>query len=250
VDTVNSSLPRIALIIPARNEEHLLPRLLDTVDVARDTYRHGPAAIEVIVADNVSTDDTVSIALARECRIATVEKRVIAAVRNGGAAVAKASILAFVDADARIHPHTFNAIDDAMSSGRYVAGSSGVELERMSLGIAVTYAVLVGFVWLTGMDTGVTFYRRDAFEEIGGYRETMLFAEDIRILFDHRRWGRRHGMRLIRTRHAKAVFSMRKFDEYGDWHYVTHMITLPFRWLLLRRSAERLVRQYWYDVRE
>jgi len=81
-------------------------------------------------------------------------------------------------------------------------------------------------------------------------RSTTLFAEDIRILLDHRRWGRRHGMRLIRTRHAKAVFSMRKFDEYGDWHYVTHMITLPFRWLLLRRSAERIVRQYWYDVRE
>ena len=174
----------------------------------------------------------------------------IAAVRNGGAAVAEASILAFVDADARIHPETFNAIDDAMSSGRYVAGASGVELERLSVGIAVTYAVLVGFVWLAGMDTGVTFYRRDAFEDIGGYRETMLFAEDIRILFDHRRWGWRHGMRLTRTRHAKAVFSTRKFDEYGDWHYVTRMITLPFRWLVLRRSAERLVRQYWYDVRE
>ena len=247
---VSSSPPRISLIIPARNEGHLLPRLLDTVEVARNTYLRGPDAIEVIVADNVSTDNTVSIALARECRIASVEKRVIAAVRNGGAALAKAPILAFVDADARIHPETFNAIDDAMSSGRYVAGSSGVELERMSLGLAVTYAVLVGFVWLTGMDTGVTFYRKDAFKEIGGYRESMLFAEDIRILFDHRRWGRRHGMRLTRTRHAKAVFSMRKFDEYGDWHYVTRMMTLPFRWLVLRRSAERLIRQYWYDVRE
>ncbi len=247
---MSSSPPRISLIIPARNEGHLLPRLLDTIEVARSTYLRGPDAIEVIVADNVSTDNTVSIALARECRIASVEKRVIAAVRNGGAALANASILAFVDADARIHPETFNAIDDAMSSGRYVAGSSGVELERMSLGLAVTYAVLVGFVWLTGMDTGVTFYRKDAFKEIGGYRESMLFAEDIRILFDHRRWGRRHGMRLTRTRHAKAVFSMRKFDEYGDWHYVTRMMTLPFRWLVLRRSAERLIRQYWYDVRE
>ena len=248
--TASSSPRRISLIIPARNEEHYLPRLLDTVEVALNGYRHGPDAIEVIVADNVSTDNTVAIARARGCCIATVEKRVIAAVRNGGATAASAPILAFVDADARIHPETFNAIDDAMSSGRYVAGASGVTLERMSPGIAVTYAVLVGFVWLTGMDTGVTFYRREAFDEIGGYRETMLFAEDIRIFFDHRRWGRRRGLRLTRTRQAKAIFSMRKFDERGDWHYVTHMITLPFRWLLLRRSAERLVREYWYDVRE
>ena len=250
MDTANNSPPCISLIVPARNEEQLLPRLLDSIEVARRTYRHGPDAIEVIVADNVSTDNSVAIARARQCRIATVEKRVIAAVRNGGAAVATAPILAFVDADARIHPETFNAIDDAMRSGRYVAGASGITLERMSLGIATTYAVLVGFVLLTGMDTGVTFYRRDAFEAVGGYRETMLFAEDIRILFDHLRWGRRRGLRLTRLRQAKAIFSTRKFDERGDWHYVTHMITLPFRWLLLRRSADRLVREYWYDVRE
>jgi hypothetical protein len=56
-------------------------------------------------------------------------------------------------------------------------------------------------------------------------------------------------MRLIRTTQAKAIFSMRKFDEFGDWHYVTRMVTLPFRWLLLRRSAEQFVRRYWYDAR-
>lgn len=244
-----SPTPRISLIIPARNEEVLLPRLLDTVHHAREQYRHGPEAVEVIVADNVSTDRTAAIARDRGCRVATVEKRVIAAVRNGGAAVARADMLAFVDADARIHHQTFNAIDDALGSGRYVAGASGVHLERMSLGIAVTYAFMLGFVWITKMDTGVTFCRRDAFESGGGYRETMLFAEDVRLLWDLRRWGKEHGMPLIRATEAKAIFSMRKFDEFGDWHYVTRMVTLPFRWLVLRRSAERFVRRYWYDTR-
>ena len=241
--------PRISLIIPARNEELLLPRLLDTVEHAREQYRHGRAAIEVIVADNVSTDRTAAIARDRGCQVVTVEKRIIAAVRNGGAASARAEMLAFVDADARIHPQTFNAIDDALGSGRNVAGASGVHLERMSLGIAVTYAFMLSFVWITKMDTGVTFSRRDAFEASGGYRETMLFAEDVRLLVDLRRWGKARGMRLIRTTQAKAIFSMRKFDEFGDWHYVTRMVTLPFRWLLLRRSAEQFVRRYWYDAR-
>lgn len=48
--------PRISLVIPAFNEEHYLPRLLDTIDAARARYREGAEAIEVIVADNGSTD--------------------------------------------------------------------------------------------------------------------------------------------------------------------------------------------------
>ena len=240
---------RISLTIPARNEQSYLPRLLDTVESARARYGYGAAAVEVIIADNVSTDGTAVIARDRGCTLVTVEKRVIGAVRNAGAAAARGSILAFVDADARIHPETFNAIDDAIDSGKIVAGASGVRLERMSLGLAVTWALFMPLVWLTRMDTGVTFCRRDAFEAIGGYREDMRFAEDVRLLFDLRRWGKEHGMRLTRTRSAKALASTRKFDTHGDWHYLTGVFTLPFRMLVARRSANEFVDRYWYDAR-
>ena len=125
---------KFSLIIPAYNEQALLPRLLDSVDVARSRYRGGGAdAIEVIVADNDSSDQTAEIARARGCRVAKVTKRVIAAVRNGGAAVARGEILTFVDADSCIHPATFNAIEKAVESGKIVAGATGVRLERWSL---------------------------------------------------------------------------------------------------------------------
>jgi len=60
-------LPRFSLIIPAYNEERLLERLLDSVDAARTAYGRGDA-IEVIVADNASTDRTAVIAATRGCR--------------------------------------------------------------------------------------------------------------------------------------------------------------------------------------
>ena len=103
--------PRISLIIPARNESLWLPSLLDSVDVATARYCRGPGAVEVIVADNVSTDETAEIARSRGCRVVSVEKRVIGAVRNGGARAAAGEIFAFVDADSRIHPATFDVID-------------------------------------------------------------------------------------------------------------------------------------------
>lgn len=81
-------MPRFSLVIPAFNEARYLPRLLDSVDQARHAYRGGPAEVEVIVADNMSTDDTAAIAAARGCKVTSVTKRVIGAVRNGGAAVA------------------------------------------------------------------------------------------------------------------------------------------------------------------
>lgn len=54
--------PKISLVIPAFNEAAYLPRLLDTVDVARNRYRCGASLIEVVVADNASTDETPQIA--------------------------------------------------------------------------------------------------------------------------------------------------------------------------------------------
>src|SRR5438045_9009708 len=98
---------RQTLVIPAHNEEALLPRLLDTVDVARARYSFGAGAIEVIVADNASTDRTAEIAAARGCRVVPVAKRAIAAARNGGAAQASSPILAFVAADMKINSDHF-----------------------------------------------------------------------------------------------------------------------------------------------
>jgi glycosyltransferase involved in cell wall biosynthesis len=42
---------RFSIIIPAYNEEQYLPRLLDSIDVAMANYSGGPAAVEVIVAE-------------------------------------------------------------------------------------------------------------------------------------------------------------------------------------------------------
>src|SRR3977135_3237197 len=129
---------RQTLVIPAHNEEAFLPRLLDTVDVARASYSFGAGAIEVSVADTASTDRTAEIAAARGCRVVSVTKRAIAAARNGGAAAAQSPILAFVDADTQIHPETFNGIERALANARLVAGATGVTMERWSLALVAT----------------------------------------------------------------------------------------------------------------
>lgn len=245
-----ASSHRFSLVIPARNEETYLPRLFDTIDVARSRYRMGPGAVEVIVADNVSTDRTAVIARDRGAVVVPVEKRLIAAVRNGGAQAAKGELLAFLDADSQMHPESFNAIDRCLNNEKVVGGATGVQMERMSLGIAVTYALFMPFVWMTRMDTGVVFCRREDFIAVGGYDESLSFAEDVRFLMDLRRLGRSRGQRLHRIRSTKAIASTRKFDQFGDWHYLTGLLRGLYWLIFAPRAGRAFAQQYWYgDMR-
>ncbi|MDA8020067.1 MAG: glycosyltransferase [Thermoanaerobaculia bacterium] len=242
-------MPRFSLVIPAYNEELLLPRLLDTVEVARRSYRGGPQEVEIVVADNGSTDRTVEIARTAGAVVAQVEPRIIAAVRNGGAAVASGDHLCFIDADSRLHPLTFDALDDALDDPKIVGGATGVRLKRWSLGLTVTFAVVVPFVVMSRMDTGVVFCRREDFETIGGYNESRRFAEDLEFIWNLRRLGKARGQRLVRLTGVKAITSTRKFDTHGDWHYLTQ---LPRLLPMMFRSPEGIsdwARAYWYEDR-
>ena len=86
------NMPRFSLVIPAYDKRSCLR--LESVSGAGAAYGE-PDAIEVIVADNQSTDATTQIAAAYGCRVVAVEKRVIAAARNGGARAALGEIVCF-----------------------------------------------------------------------------------------------------------------------------------------------------------
>ena len=244
-----TTTPAISLVIPAWNEAARLPALLASVEGARAAMPGGPENLEVIVADNGSTDATAAIAQAAGCTVVAVEPRCIAAARNGGAAVARAPILAFVDADSQVHPDVLGAVAAAMARPATLGGASRVTMERWSLGIAVTFAVMVPLVWLTNFDTGLVFWRRADFEALGGYDESRLFAEDLDILWRLRRLGRTRSQRLVRLRGVRTVTSARKFDAHGDWHYLTLMPAVGWKLLRDHRTADEFARKYWYEGR-
>ena len=224
---------KFSIIIPAHNEEEYLPRLLDSIEVARSNYSGGRDQIEVIVADNLSTDRTAEVAAARGARVVTVAKRRIAAARNGGARAASGELLCFIDADSAVHPRTFDTIDEAMKSGRYIWGVTGAVLERKSFALMVTY--------------GLSFCRREDFETVGGYDENRLYAEDVILPLALRRLGRKRGQRTTRLPQVKALACTRKFDQFGDWHYFG-MLGHAFKSLITRNwHDEQLAERYWYN---
>lgn len=238
---------RFSVIIPAYNEERYLPRLLESIKVARANYSHGPNQIEVVVANNGSTDATAAVATAHDARVVHVARRRIAAARNGGARASTGEVLCFIDADSAIHPQTFNAIDQVMKTGRYVWGVTGAVLERKTLPLLITHYMFMPMVWTTGLDIGLSFCRREDFEAVGGYDENRLYAEDVLFPWALRRLGRSRGQRLARLPRVKALSCTRKFDQFGEWHYfwmMGHALKSLVTW---NWHDEKLANRYWYN---
>ncbi len=246
VSGVESSAPRHSLIIPAHNEALLLPRLLESVVAARRRYVDGERAIQVVVADDSSSDGTADLAAGFGCHVERLDRRSIAAARNAGARASRGEILSFVDADSIIHPETFNAIERACNRPDVIAGATGIRLERWSPGIAFTYLMFLPAVLLTGMDTGVVFCRRRDFDAVGGYDERRRYGEDVAFLWALKKLGRPEGRKLVRLQGVKTTASMRKFDQHGDWHYFTRMLRLA--WLMVRQPSvkDTFAERYWY----
>ena len=238
---------RFSVVIPAYNEEQYLPRLLKSIERARDGYGGGRDAIEVIVADNDSSDHTAAVATIHGARVVHVARRRIGAARNGAARVAGGEILCFIDADSSIDPQTFNAIDQVMNTGRYIWGVTGARMERRSFALFLTYWVCMMIVLISGLDIGLSFCRREDFEAVGGYDESRLYAEDVLLPLALRRLGRTRGQRLVRIPQVKALASTRKFDQFGDWHYfgiLAHALKSLITW---NWHDEELASRYWYN---
>ena len=238
---------RFSVIIPAYNEEKYLPRLLDSIAVARANYSGGCDQVEIVVADNDSSDATAAVAAAHGARVVHVAKRRIAAARNGAARAAQGEILCFIDADSAIHPQTFEAIDRAMQTGSYVWGVTGARLERISLALLITHYMFMPMVWTTGLDIGLSFCHREDFEAVGGYDENRLYAEDVTFPLALRRLGRTRGQSFVRLPKIKALACTRKFDQFGEWHYFG-MLAHAFKSLITWNwHDEKLAERYWYN---
>ena len=238
--------PLLSLIIPAYNEQNFLPALLESVKIAKANFKGSPDLIEVIVSDNDSTDNTASLAQNYGCCVVREDKRIIAAVRNAGAKVATGEILMFVDADSLIHKDTFNAVKKALESQNIIGGATGITLSRMSLGITLTYWIMVPMLWATGLDTGVVFCRKKDFETAGPYNENILFGEDVQFLMSLKKLGKTRKQKLVKLHSARAVTSSRKFDQHGDWHYFP-IFARGFLGLFTSFSRfNGFAKKYWY----
>ncbi len=234
--------PDYSIIIPAYNEEQLLPDTLSSV-------RRAMAALpersgEIVVTDNDSTDDTPEIARAAGAEVVFEEHRQIARARNTGGQFSRGRYLIFVDADTVITPELLAKTLTALDSGKICGGGTVVRFDRRrSRVIDFLLWLWVFFSRRLKVACGAyVFCLREAFEAIGGFDERYYAAEELYFSRDLKRWGRprRLGFAIL---DEPIVTSGRKLDWYSRPALLRAMRRIVFRPSARRSRASC---QLWY----
>lgn len=174
---------KISVVIPAYNEEVLLPKTLASIN-ALDRKPD-----EILIVNASSTDKTVEVSKQAGARVITVPKKTIGFSRQQGIEQAKGDVIAFTDADA-ILPHDWlNRAEQALSKPGIVGYFGRVWLVDGPR----SYLFLINYLqpianWLMWnifripMTTGqnMAFYKKTALA-VGGIPTNFKMAEDIEI---------------------------------------------------------------------
>jgi glycosyltransferase involved in cell wall biosynthesis len=229
----------ISFIIPAHNEERLLPRTIESI---HKSAKELGEAYEIIVADDASTDATGAVAEQLGARVVRVDHRQISKTRNSGAAEAKGEVFVFVDADTTIGPALLRGVRENLRAGA-VGGGAAVAFDgRMPLHGRITVPVFMFFYRLSGLAAGCFVYcTRGAFNAVGGFDEELFASEEVAFSRAMRQQG---GFVLLRE---AAVTSGRKLRTYGFWEILRMLFSFALGGMRSMKSRDKL--GLWYDPR-
>jgi len=231
-----------SIIIPAYNEESYLPKTIEYLKIAMDAVSLNG---EIIVADNNSSDMTAEVAEKLGARVVFEPLNQISRARNAGAAQARGRYLIFVDADTLVEPLLLQQALDNLESGQCIGGGATVGSEdKVPL---VVKAVLGYWNFLSRtlrLAAGCFVYaRRDAFEEVGGFSESVYATEEIWLSIALKRKGRKSKRRFCIVSSSKALTSGRKL-EWFSYSYQSLLLLLIFFFPFMTRF--KWMCSYWY----
>jgi uncharacterized protein len=225
----NTAIETISIIIPVLNEANNLPTVLKHIQ----SY----TAVEIIVVDGGSHDDTVELARSLNLRVIQTD-RGRACQMNAGAAVAAGQILLFLHADTRLPPGFDQFVHQALSRPKVIAGAFELKIDATMLGLRL---VEWGVKWrsrLLQLPYGdqALFLRAATFHRLGGFPELPIM-EDFVFVRQVRRLGQ------IAIVPATVLTSGRRWQKLG-----VIRTTLVNQWVILGYflgvSPARIARWY------
>ena len=240
---------RVSVVLPAFNEEKLLPAAIAAVKAAASAFTARGWEWECVVCDNNSTDGTAAVARAAGATVVFEPVNQIGRARDAGARAATGEWLVFIDADSAPSSALFASIADCIASGRALGGGSTVELEpgtpryaRFVCGLWNLWSRLAG--WAAGSCVWV---EAEAFRAAGGFGTEYYAGEEVFLSRRLKTLARRSGRRFVILADHPLRTSSRKLKLYT----LTEGGRFFFRMLFTAgRAAKRPdACHLWYDGR-
>jgi len=238
----------VSVIVPAFNEERLLPSTLRSIRTAMAAFDARNWASELIVCDNNSTDRTAELARAGGAILVSEPLNQIGRARNTGAARASGDWLLFVDADSQPSLELFGDVAEEIERGRCLAGGStfAADSDRPAARLVTRVWNALSRInrWAAG---SFIFCEAAAFRDAGGFSRDLYAAEEIDLF--------RRLKRLARSRERTIVILHRHPLSTSDRRIRLYTFGEHFAFLVKTSlSAGRTLRDRsacfpWYDGR-
>jgi len=178
-----NTLPKLTIVIPAKNESRLLPTLLESL--CRQDYGL-MRSTKVFLADAGSTDGTQELAMSFAGRldIELIPGGLPSVGRNAGARRAGTPYVLFIDADMELRDTTLLRRAMRLAERRKLhcvttniwCGQGSVRDQILYLANNIAqYGSLLVKPFSTGM---FMLFEKAAFDRLGGFHERALYAED------------------------------------------------------------------------
>jgi glycosyltransferase involved in cell wall biosynthesis len=231
-----------SVIIPAYNEEELLPHTLEALQTAMsEVLMKG----EIIVVDNNSSDKTPDIAKQYEAKPVFEPINQISRARNAGARHARGIYLLFLDADTLISPGLLQtALDNLKNKLCGGGGSTVLPDKKIKPFYQRGLEIWNWFSVRSEIAAGSFIYcLRDGFEAVGGFSEKVYASEEVWFSMEYKRWGKKRGLgfKIINT--APVITSTRKFDWYSSPQIILMLLLVVLCPLIVR---SRRLCDLWY----
>lgn len=229
----------ISFVIPAHNEELLLPVTLRAIHFAATAVGE---RFEIVVVDDASTDATAEVARAFGAHVLKVNRRHIAAVRNAGGRSARGEFLVFVDADTRIDEELLR---DALALLRSGAVGGGCRLAfdgKVPAYARFMQAMFMPLFRMLNWACGCfVFCRQQDFHAVGGFDERFFGGEEVALSRALKKRGR--FVVLPRT----VLSSGRKMRTHSPWEVMKPFVAVFLRGNRALQSRRGL--ELWYGER-
>lgn len=218
-----------SVIVPVWNEADTVGWCLEAL--RKQTFN--PEKYEVIVVDDGSSDGSAAVADQQGVRVIRQEHTGAGAARNLGAQQAQGDILLFTDADCEPLP---DWIEQMMAPfvNPEIAGVKGVYRTRQRSVVArfaqaeyeEKYDRLARAEWIDFVDTYAAAYRREVFQDLGGFDPEFLIDEDQEFSFRVASAGHRlvfNPVAAVYHRHPATVARyFRRKVRIGRWKVRVH----------------------------
>ncbi|NYE18715.1 glycosyltransferase [Microbacterium immunditiarum] len=225
---MSSDRPAVSVVIAAYNAEETLAEQFAALE-----RQVGDVDFEILLCDNGSTDGTVALAHAWTERLPMMRvidasaRRGPGAARNIGVTHARGEFLVFCDADDVIADDWISQMHGSLLEAPFVA--SRIEHRRLNPSFPEEFRAAEGMMYPTSrmpqypmVGSGHMGVRKAAFEEVGGFDETMSAAEDLDLswrlqLAGHRLIGNPDA--VVHVRHRPTLRGVyRQAYGWGSLH--------------------------------